>query len=55
MTEKPDAEADAIRREAKQLATSQGLNWKELPRERRREFKNQVRMAQQKRERGSGG
>ena len=55
MPEKPDAESEAIRREAKQLATSQGLNWKELPRERRREFKNQVRMAQQKGERGSGG
>jgi hypothetical protein len=55
MAEKPDPEAEAIRRQAKQLATSQGLNWKELPRERRREFKNQIKMAKPKGERRGGG
>jgi hypothetical protein len=34
-----------IRREAKKLAEHQGLDWKTLPRERRKEFRMQVRAA----------
>jgi hypothetical protein len=34
-----------IRREAKKLAEAQGLDWKMLPRERRKEFRVQVRTA----------
>ena len=43
MAETPEAqnqEEEKIRKEAKRLAESQGLKWKDLPKERRREFKN---------------
>jgi hypothetical protein len=46
----PEERREMIRREAKKLAEDQGLDWKTLPRERRREFRQQVRTAR----RGSG-
>jgi hypothetical protein len=43
-TQEPqNAEEEAVRKEAKRLAESQGLKWKDLPKERRREFKKQAR------------
>lgn len=38
----PEERRKAIAREAAKLARAQGLNWKELPREQRQEFKRQV-------------
>jgi hypothetical protein len=40
--ETSDPEREKIRLEAKRLAESQGLKWKDLPREKRQEFKRQV-------------
>ena len=37
-----DPEEEKTRVEAKRLAESQGLKWKDLPKEKRREFKRQV-------------
>jgi hypothetical protein len=49
--EAQDPEEEKFRKEAKRLAESQGLKWKDLPKDRRRELKNQAKRAQQE---GSG-
>jgi hypothetical protein len=41
----PEERKEKIRREARKLAREQGLDWKELPRERRQEFRQQVRQS----------
>jgi hypothetical protein len=41
----PEERKEKIRREARKLAKEQGLDWKELPRERRKEFRQQVRQS----------
>ena len=38
----PDDEKKELAQEARRLATSQGLNWKDLAREKRQELKKQV-------------
>jgi hypothetical protein len=40
--EMQDPEEEKTRVEAKRLAESQGLKWKDLPKEKRKEFKRQV-------------
>jgi hypothetical protein len=39
----PGSEKKEVKIEARRLAESQGLNWKELPKEKRRKFKTQAR------------
>ena len=45
--ETQDQEEEKIRKEAKRLAEIQGLKWKDLPNDKRREFKNQAKGTQQ--------
>ena len=45
--EAQDQEEERIRKEAKRLAESKGLKWKDLPKDKRMEFKNQAKETQQ--------